>query len=195
VAARRGDRSDYIWVEEETYLYETANIFYRREAFEQSGGFPRDLQARSAKVVGGEDIHVAWAVKRAGWRSKFAHGALAMHDVIPITVWRWLFNKRLFLFPKFARTYPELRRFFYRRYFFDSIQARLVLALVGCALIPVSIATLLLTLPYLIARAMEPTRRLRGPLRVIRAFMYLPKDLTAFGILLAGSVRYRALLL
>ena len=35
----------------------------------------------------------------------------------------------------------------------------------------------------------------RGPLRVLRALMYLPKDVIAFGVLAAGSFRYRSLLL
>ena len=190
-----GTLSDYIWVEHETFLYETANIMYRRDAFEQSGGFPGDMQATSLKPVGGEDIHVGWTVKRAGWKSRFEPRALVMHDVIPISPWRWLFNKRLFMFPKFARLYPEIRPFFYARYFFDRIQARVVLALAGVALSPISLVFLVFVAPYVIERASEKTQRLRGPLRLLRVAMYLPKDITSFAILLAGSVRYRALLL
>ncbi len=185
---------DFVWVEHESFIYETANIFYRREAFEQSGGFPSE-QGAKLKVLGGEDIEVAWKVKRAGWQSRFVPGALVFHDVIRMPLTRWLINKRLYIFPKYARMFPELRRFFYRRYFFDRIHAQVLLALAGLALTPLTWFALILCLPYGISRASETTQRLRGPLRLVRAAMYFPKDLASVAIMAAGSVHYRTLLL
>ena len=92
--------------------------------------------------------------------------------------------------------YPELRRFFFARYFYDKTQAWLVLALFALALAAlISPLALLLTLPYVISRTLEPSRTLRGPLRLLRVAIYLPRDLVAMCLLLAGSIRYRALLL
>ena len=186
----------YILVEQESFVYETANIFYRREAFEQAGGFPCDLQPNAEKPMGGEDIELAWNVKRGGWESRFATKALVMHEVQRITPWRRLFVKQLYIFPRLVGAYPELRRFFFARYFYDKAQAWLVMALLGLALAALTTPlALLLALPYVISRALEPSRTLRGPLRLLRVAIYLPRDLVAMCLLLAGSIRYRALLL
>lgn len=193
---RRGTLTDYIHVESESFIYETANIFYDRRAFEEAGGFPRpDRDAHLDKPLGGEDVDLAWQVKRRGWKSRFAPEALVMHEVVPIDVRRWLYNKRLFIFPRFTREYPELRRFFFARYFFDRTHAFLLLALLGLAALPLTPWTALLTVPYVVDRGSEKSRFFRGPLRVLRGLMYLPKDLIALGVLAAGSFRYRSLLL
>jgi glycosyltransferase involved in cell wall biosynthesis len=183
-------------VEQESFLYETANIIYRREAFEQVGGFLPDLAPRSDKPMGGEDVDLAWRVKRAGWQSRFAEHALVTHEVERLRPWRWFCAKKtLFICPHLVRRYPELRRFFFARYFFDKIQAELVLALVGLALAVVTRMAMVLALPYVITRVAQPSRTLRGPRRLLRVLFYLPRDLVSLGLLLAGSVRFRALLL
>jgi glycosyltransferase involved in cell wall biosynthesis len=182
-------------VEQESFLYESCNLFYRREAFEQTQGFAGDLRPHSTNIIGGEDTELAWEVKRAGWQSRFAAGALVMHPVKRLSPLRWFWVKSLFVCPRLVRRYPELRRFFFARYFFDKIQAELVLALVGLGVGMVAWPALLLVLPYVITRVSEPSRTLRGPLRLLRALFYFPRDLMSFGLLLAGSVRFRALLL
>ncbi|HVZ19018.1 MAG TPA: hypothetical protein VG897_18015, partial [Terriglobales bacterium] len=174
----------------------TANIFYRRGAFEQAGGFLADKKGTSEKwLVGGEDVDLAWSVKRAGWQSRFVEGALVMHALIPIPMWRWFFETRMSTVPLVIRWYPELRRFFYARYFFDRTQALLVLAIAGILFSLLSPFTLLLVLPYVFHRVAQPSKTLKGPLRIARALLYFPRDIATFGALLFGSVRYGALLL
>ena len=112
-----------------------------------------------------------------------------------ISPWRWFCEKRVYISPRLVHDYPELRRFFFARYFFDKVQAWLVLALAGLALAALTPLALLLGLPYVISRASEPSRTLRGPLRLVRVLIYLPRDLVSLSLLLAGSIRYRALLL
>ena len=185
----------YISVEQESYLYETANILYDRECFERAGGFTKDMTPGSDKPMGGEDVDLAWRVKRQGWKTKFAFDALVYHEVVPISPWGWLFNKRLYIFPSLARRYPELRQFFFARYFLDRTQAAFVLGLTGLALSAVSSLFLLLWVPYVILRGSESTETLRGGLRVVRVFAYAAKDTLAFLLLLAGSLRYRSILL
>lgn len=182
-------------VEQESFLYETANIFYRREAFEEADGFLPDLNPRAERPMGGEDVDLAWRVKHAGWQSCFAADALVTHEVARISPGRWFIEKRLFICPRIVHKYPELRRFFFARYFFDKIQAWLVLALLGLALAALTPLALLLALPYAVTRASEPSQTLRGPMRLLRVPLYFPRDLASLGLLLAGSVRYRALLL
>jgi glycosyltransferase involved in cell wall biosynthesis len=183
-------------VYQESCFYETANIFYDRKAFEQAGGFLADEKGSSEKwVVGGEDVDLAWKVKRAGWKSRFSEKALVMHALVRIPVWRWFFETRMSTVPLVIRGYPELRQFFYARYFFDQTQALLVLGLTGLFLGFLSPWALILTLPYIFKRASEPSQTLRGPFRLLRAVLYFPRDMATFGALVAGSIRYGALLL
>lgn len=185
----------FVWVEQESFIYETANVLYRREAFEQAGGFHADLHAHYDRPVGGEDVDLAWKTKRNGWNSRFAPDALIMHEVVKISPWRWLFDKRLYIFPRLVRQYPELRRFFFARWFYCPAHAWLLLALAGLPLALFSPWALLLALPYVLMRLLEPTDTFRGLRRPLRLGIHLARDLISLTILLAGSVRYRSLLL
>jgi glycosyltransferase involved in cell wall biosynthesis len=186
----------YLRVEQENFIYQAANIFYRRESFNPAAGFLRDLTPRSDWPTGGEDVELAWRVKRSGWQSRFSSEALVYHEVLPVSVWFWLFNKRLYRWPGMLRKFPELRGpLLFARYFHDKAQAGLTLALLGLALQTFTPLALALVLPYIALRVSEPTRALRGIRRVVRPLVYLPKDLVSFALLLAGSLRYGALLL
>ena len=185
----------YVSVERENYAYEACNIFYRRQAFEQAGGFPADLSPRADHPMGGEDTEVAWKVKRLGWQTRFAPSALVHHEVVPISVWRWLFTKNYYVLPALTKRFPELRQFFYARYFYSRAHAAFLLALAGIALAGLKPAWLALGIPYVLLRAAEPTRTLYGIRRPLRVAAYAPRDALAFLVLLAGSIRYRSLLL
>lgn len=194
--SRTGVLTWYVRIEHENFIYECANMFYRRDALIAAGGFPRpDLTPNAVSPMGGEDVELAWRVRRLGWKSRFAGDAVVYHEVVPITPWRWLFAKRLYIWPLIARNVPEVRRFFCARYFFDRSQALLFLAILGIGLAMVSTPALALVLPYAVLRASEKTASLRGPLRVLRVLFYFPRDVIAFFVLLAGSIRYRTLLL
>jgi glycosyltransferase involved in cell wall biosynthesis len=181
--------------ERETFVYECTSIFYRREAFDAVGGFEADQHPTALKVLGGEDVTLAWSVKRAGWQSRFAPDAVVFHEIVPLTLWGWLFEKRLLLWPSLVRRFPELRRFLVARVFWDRAQAYLVLALAGLALTAVSPAALLLGAPYLLHRGLPPSRSFPGLLRPFRVLPYLARDTMFFLLLLAGSIRHRTVLL
>ncbi|MBI2527825.1 MAG: glycosyltransferase [Candidatus Rokubacteria bacterium] len=185
----------HVEVEEENFIYECANIFYRRAAFEQAGGFGVDLTPRAETPMGGEDVELAWRVKRLGWTSRFARDAVVYHALVPITPWRWLFSKRLFIWPRLKGAVPELRPFFVWGCFLDRAQAGFALGLAGTALAWATPLALVAWAPYAAIRASEPTRTLRGPLRLLRVLLYAPRDALAFLVLLAGSIRFRSLLL
>jgi cellulose synthase/poly-beta-1,6-N-acetylglucosamine synthase-like glycosyltransferase len=186
----------YLQVEQETPLYETANIFYRRCAFESAGGFPADLNPSSYKPMGGEDVAVAWKVKRLGWLSRFAPAALVYHEVVPLSVWSWICIKHHYIFPALLKDFPELRKFMFRSYFFDKAQALFVVLALGILLgLTLHPLWLLLSVPYLAYRAMQPTKSMRGILRIARIAPYFARDVSSFVLLVAGSVRSRCLLL
>jgi glycosyltransferase involved in cell wall biosynthesis len=179
----------------ESFVYQSANIFYRRAAFEEVGGFVADQWPDEMRPLGGEDLEMAWAVKKRGWKSIFAPDALVTHPVRRMSLLQWIFPRRLAVFARCAHNYPEIRRFFFLRYFFDEAQGYFALAMAGLATAWLSPWALLITLPYLVFRGGKPSMTLRGPLRVLRLFLYLPRDAATFLILCAGSVRFRALLL
>jgi glycosyltransferase involved in cell wall biosynthesis len=185
----------YVRIEAENPRYEGANVFYRRECLAAAGEPPADMTPRDERPTGGEDAVMAWRVKRAGWASTFAAEALVFHEVVPIPVRTWLYEKRMLMLPWLAREVPEMRGEFFLRYFVDLPQACLTLLLAGVILSAWSPLWLGFAVPYALVRALEPTRTLRGARRVARVFVYLPRDLLTFGLLLRGSIRYRTVLL
>ncbi len=185
----------YIIIEQESPLYETANMLYGRDVFDQAGGFRADLNPMSDTPMGGEDADLAWRCKRNGWQSRFAARALVYHEVVKMPPWRWVFSKRLFIYPLMLKEFPEMRSLVFAGVFYDKIHALLLLALAGVGFALATPWALLLVLPYVLGRTSQSSRTLRGPIRLLRVLLYLPRDLVSLSILLAGSIRYRYLLL
>jgi GT2 family glycosyltransferase len=79
-----------VWriVREATPYFEALNIFYRREAFEETGGFDEEIG------WWGEDTAAGWRVLEAGWTRDFASDALAVHPVEP-RGWNWYLRSGL----------------------------------------------------------------------------------------------------
>jgi len=187
----------YIVIDKQSALFETANILYRREAFEQVGGFrDKDATPDATTPTGGEDVMLGWKVKREGWQARFVPEALVYHAVLPITKREWIWQKRQMLWPHLVRVVPELRsEVMYGGYFLNSAHAGatlLLLGIIGCALSPWS---LLLAVPYFAIRASEPSKSLRGPLKLVRPLVYLGRDVAAVCGMAIASVRARSLLL
>lgn len=187
--------SHSLLVERESYCYQTANVFYRRECFEEAGGFIKNWLPHARRLVGGEDSDMAWRVKRRGWQTKFCDDALVYHDVIPTPVTDWIWIRSMIIIPWLVARYPEIRAYLYLQYFYDKTQAFFTLGAAGCVLIRLSWWSLLLWLPYFLHRASQPTRTLRGVLRVSRPVFYCLQDSVSFILLLAGSIRARTVVL
>lgn len=99
----------YIWVEQENGLYESANVFYERAAFDRAGGFPTEPFERFG-IQFGEDTILAWRVLRAGGRSAFEPQAVVHHAAFPRSLRNHVANLwRARLFPYLVREVPELR--------------------------------------------------------------------------------------
>jgi glycosyltransferase involved in cell wall biosynthesis len=170
-----------IVVREESGLYQTANLFVRREWFERVEGFKPFIDPAQGHF--GEDLVFGWAVRRAGGRSAFAHDALVYHEVVRRPAIAWIRERRrLRLFPAAARAVPELRSLWFLGVFLSPRTAKFDLALLG-----------------VVAAA-----RLRSPLPLVVAIPYLRArssaanvigDVVGLGALIEGSVRSRRLLL
>ena len=182
-----------IWVERETGLYETANLFVRREVFERIGGFEVWLEPEIGKPLA-EDMWLGWRARRSGARSSFCAEALVHHAVFPRGPLGWLGERRrLRYFPAMAAQMPELRRqFFFARVFLSRRTAAFDLAVAGAALAAArrSPWPLAATLPYtrLLCADALPSRR-RAPLV---AAVKLAGDALTLASLARGSARYQS---
>jgi len=118
-----------LWVQAEHGLYESANLFVRREVFDRLGGFESWLRPRRGIELG-EDTLLGWSAHRAGARVAFAPEAVVHHAVHPRSAADYVAERaRLRYFPALVARIPELRdQFAYRRFF---LSAAFDLALVG----------------------------------------------------------------
>ena len=134
-AAALGPWDRTLWVERETGLYETANLFVRRRLLEELGGFEVWLDPKVGKPIA-EDVWFGWRARRAGARTAFRADALVHHAVFPRGPLGFLDERRrLQYFPAMASKMPELRRqFFAARYFLAPRTAAFDAALLGVAL-------------------------------------------------------------
>lgn len=175
-----------------TPLFESANLFVRRELFQRLGGFESWLGPRGGKELG-EDVWFGWRAVRAGARIAACPEALVHHEVFPrgpaqFAAERW----RLRYFPAMARRMPELRRaLFHRRIFLTARQARFDAAVLGLSLAALTRRPLLgaAAIPYVqtLARDLREGPKL-PPARVAA-------DAVSLTALLLGSVRSRTILL
>jgi glycosyltransferase involved in cell wall biosynthesis len=190
--AARGPFDRSLWVERETGLYETANLFVRRELFDRLGGFEAWLEPEVGKPLA-EDVWFGWRARRAGANTRFAHDALVRHAVFPRGAIGHAEERRRFqYFPAMVAQMPELREhFLYRHLFlsrrsaaFDAAVAGATLAAWRRALWPLALAW-----PYvsMSARAERAARR-RAPLVMAAK---AGADLVGLAYLLKGSARWR----
>jgi glycosyltransferase involved in cell wall biosynthesis len=188
------DRS--IWITFEVGLYETANLFVRRRAFDRTGGFEDWLKPEIGKAMA-EDVWFGWKARRLGARTAFSPEALAYHAVFR-RGWREYVaeRRRLRYFPAMASKMPELRRhFLYRSVFLNRRSALFDFGLAGTAVgvalrsaIPLSMA-----IPYLrLARSSARRARPVGPRWPAVAAADLAADLVGLASLARGSLRYRS---
>ena len=111
--------------------YPTCNVFYRREAITQAGGFDEAF-----RYACGEDTDLAWRVKGLGFRSAFAADAVVVHDVRPPSFLTFLRERRRFADQVLlVKRHPHLRGLFYRRYFYQRshVHALAALAIIAAA--------------------------------------------------------------
>ena len=194
-----------MWVTREDGLYATCNVFYRRSAFDEAGGFDRDAGARLGFRPGrvlrdlgmGEDTLLGWRVRRQG-RSAFASEAVVRHHVFPRDPRNHLRSAvNAGGFPMLVREVPELRTTFLSHRVVLGSPTRLPLY----AALPLLAlhrwrAAFVCTAAWVGANAWG-LRRLRGSTRRKAASLpvVLAGDAVTAASLLVGSIRSRTLVL
>jgi glycosyltransferase involved in cell wall biosynthesis len=166
-------------------LYETANLFVTRSAWEKVNGFepvPGIKLAPGASPFG-EDVWFAWRVKRAGALTAFAPNAVVKHAVFPRGALGYIAEQtRRRHFPALVNAVPELRdAFLYRRLFLSKrvLQFDLAAAGIATSLLTKRKLPLLAALPY----ALKIDRRPKVAATALAA------DTVGAASQLAGSLR------
>ena len=168
-------------------FFQTANILYPRALLERLGGFDEAFPHPA-----GEDTDLGWRALEAGARAVFAPDALvwhAVHEMGPAALVRdaprWGSAVRV------VSRHPGLRAHFHRRIWWKPAHERLVLGLLGAALVRRPWALLLLVPWALAHRTEHPSkgslaRSLPGHLAV---------DAAETAAMARGSIRARTLLI
>jgi glycosyltransferase involved in cell wall biosynthesis len=189
--ARRLPLDRTIAVHRETPLFESANLFVRRDLFERIGGFEQWIEPEIGKSFG-EDLWFGWRARRAGARTAFARDALVHHAVIRRSLGQYLEDqRRLRYFAAACAQVPELRDALLRHRVFLSARTEAfdaaLLAVIAAKLMR-SRAPLAAALPYLIELAREARGwRTRTPQVVGAALL---RDAVGLVELVRGSVKY-----
>lgn len=166
--------------------FSTSNVLYRRAALD---GLRFD-----GSCTYWEDVDLGWRVLARGWEARFCPEALVHHDVIPLSPWRWLtWPRRFGNWPAKAARYPGFRRHLFLGIWVDPLHMWFDLALLGAIGAFWHPWMLILGLPYVVA--FLRSRGLRGRFPPAKALAHIGWDCVAFGSLVLGSVRYRALVL
>jgi len=182
------DRS--LWVTSEVGLYETANLFVRRETFDRSGGFEEWLRPELGKAMA-EDVWFGWKARRLGARTAYSAEALVHHAVFRQTARDYVAERRrLRYFPAMAAKMPELRsELFFARVFLTSRAAAVDMATAGlmAAAATRSPYPLVAAAPYAVLLA----RRWRSDAATV-AGVEMAADVVGMYSLIRGSVTARS---
>jgi glycosyltransferase involved in cell wall biosynthesis len=202
-------------VDRDRGLYQTANLFVRRELFDRVGGFQDwalvsargerrswsedRRRARARRTPIGEDTLFAWKARRSGARVTFAPQALVHHEVVPGGVLDELADRLHWTrdMPGLVARVPELRSScFYHQLFFHARTAYfdLAFACLAAALLSRRAWPLLGAVPY--ARWLRSEAAAWGGTRaaVFTAGSVVLDAATLVG-LASGSVAWRCLVL
>ena len=173
-------------------LFESANLFVRRETFEAAGGFERPHFLPESVPHFGEDVVFGWRAVRAGARVSFAPDAIVQHEVFPRGPRGFVAEKlRLRLFPPLVKEVPELRKTMPLGLFLSGRTMRADLAFAGVVIAwrLHSPLPLVGAAPYI--WKLWPQRPWKRGLARYNA-VQVTADLVGFASLAWGSARHRA---
>jgi glycosyltransferase involved in cell wall biosynthesis len=139
-------------IESPSGLFEACNVFYRRAALLEAGGFDESVG------FFGEDTAAGWSVQRAGWRDAWAPDAVVEHVVTtPGFGWHLRRTRGYANWPALLRAFPEKREILWHHWFLRRRSAEADGALLGLLLAGMT------TSPWPLLAAAPFVRRHLGP--------------------------------
>ncbi len=198
-SAAAGPFDRTLGVSGESGLYETANLFVRRDVFDRVGGFEPVLKLGDRERPFGEDAWFVWRARRTGARTAFASDALVRHGVFGRGPRAYVAERaRSRYFPALVGMIPELReQFLAHRVFLTVDSARFAVAVAGLAASAVTrrrVPAIVAGATY-VAHVERAARRWPVRDRPRVAATRLAADAVTFVALLRGSVAARSLVL
>jgi glycosyltransferase involved in cell wall biosynthesis len=179
----------------------TCNVFYRKQAILDVGGFNENF-----KMAGAEDADLAFRIERKG-KVVFDPDVLVYHAVFYDTLTdRLRFMKRYQYEPILFKEYPHLRKdllfgFVYSKevvhapFFILAVLAGLLGSLLGASLLPAAILAVMWTVVYLWSNVLVDHNVRQFPLRIALFPVKLLLHSTKLYYHLLGSIRYRSLII
>lgn len=134
-------------VREPSPWFEGCNIFFRRDALEQSGGFDESF----GRFPCGEDTNLGWSVIGAGWGRAWADEAVVEHEVGERS-WSWhlRFHWLEGNTVRLVARYPDMRRMFWRPWAIKRENALFAVAVAGIIAGLRYRPALIATVPYVV---------------------------------------------
>lgn len=167
--------------------FEGCNIFYRKAALAEAGGFHEGIN------WWGEDTALGWEVLKRGWRRGDASNAIVVHDVSE-RGWSWYLRAAWLErnLVGLSAAYPEFRRSaFWRPWAFHRRDIFTAVALIGVLCSLRRRTAILGVLPYILTAETKP----RGP-RSLRYFLEEALiECARLGGHVAGSLESKVLVL
>jgi glycosyltransferase involved in cell wall biosynthesis len=191
-------------VKEEHPVYPTLNIFYRKEALISFGGFDERFWARTERSADGEDVELAWRMKRRGLKNVFSKDVIIYHEVFQNTLydflikdtWRW---RRL---PFIVREVPELRKeLLFLKVFADTKRPFVYISVLGVclAMLLANGLYLVLVVPHVSTLLHFLTRERKSPAQIFKGcgklILTVARDYCIALACIYGSTRYRSIVL
>ena len=182
------------------WTHPTCNMFYRKQAILEVGGFNEEF-----RMPGPEDADLAFRLEEKG-QIVFSPQVLVYHAVFYDTLAERLrFMRRYQYEPILIREHPQLRKdlplgFIYSKevvhvpFFVAAFLAALLATLLRASLLPAAILALVWAIVYLWSNVVVDRQVRLFPLRVALAPIKLLLHSTKLYYHLLGSIRYRSLI-
>ena len=169
-------------------LFEACNVFYRRVALLDAGGFDEEVG------FFGEDTAAGWAVLRAGWRDEWAGSAVVEHVVTtPGLAWHLRRTRGYANWPALLGRFPERRAMLWHHVFLRRRTAEADAAVLGLAAAVLSGRIVPLTAAVPFAWRHRPRAFTLGAL--VDSAGAVAFDLAVSAALVRGSLRHRSVVL
>jgi len=181
--------------------YPAANAIYRRDVFEEVGGFDPSafLYNAGPTPLDCSDVDIAWRVKEHGYRNRFVDDLVIYHEVRYLTPLQWLAHySRLMTIPLLVRRHPGFgKMMLWWGPFCLPENPLFYLAVAGLILSAVNPWFLILTVPFLLRLAwlLGGFSLVRLPLLVVQLGFLTLRQAVICGSLIYGSIRSRTVVL